>query len=210
MGFLPVVAPLLEIQRLPMRLPEPAVVQAVLVTSGNAIDPLPPEWHDRLLLTVGDTTARRARDAGFMRVESADGDAAALAALTCARCDPRAGALLLVSGKGQGRALVAALRDAGFRVHQRVAYAAVPVSRLPAAARAPLERGDIGTVLFFSAETARQFIRLIGKAGMTPSLAHLEAITIGALAGVALRGVPWSRIRVASQPTQNEMLALLR
>ena len=210
MGLVPFVAPLLEIQTLPMRLPAPAAVQAVLVTSGNAIDPLPPVWHDRPLLTVGDTTARRARAAGFTRVESAGVDAAALAALTRSRFDPRAGALLLVSGKGQGRVLAAALRGTGYRVHQRVAYAAVPVSRLPTAAHALLERGYIGTVLYFSAETARQFIRLIDKAGLTPLLAHLEAITIGAQAGVALGVVPWSRIRVASRPTQDEMLALLR
>jgi uroporphyrinogen-III synthase len=66
------------------------------------------------------------------------------------------------------------------------------------------------TVLLFSAETARHFLRLVRQAGLLDTLADREAITIGPQAAMALRQVPWARIRVAAKPTQDEMLALLQ
>ena len=65
-------------------------------------------------------------------------------------------------------------------------------------------------MLFFSAETARQFVRLIRAANLADATLSREAITIGRPAAVALEGTIWSRVRVAGKPTQEEMLALLR
>jgi hypothetical protein len=41
-------------------------------------------------------------------------------------------------------------------------------------------------------------------------LANRQAITIGPQAAMALKQVPWARIRVAAKPTQDDMLALLQ
>ena len=117
MGLSPVVAPLLMIEHLPCKLPEPTELSAVLVTSGNAVPALPPGWHGVRLFAVGDATARQARHAGFASVESADGDGDALAALVARRVPPGAGPILLASGEGQGEALAEALRRAWFRCH---------------------------------------------------------------------------------------------
>jgi uroporphyrinogen-III synthase len=210
LGFSAIVAPVLRIERTTARLPAAASVAAVLVTSGNAVDALPEAYRGARVLAVGDATAERARAAGFSQVFSAAGDADALAGLVTRQQSPRDGTLLLASGYGQGRALAAALRQAGYRVARRVVYAAQPVRDLAPAAAAALRAGGACAALFFSAETARQFVWLVQRAGLAETVAGVEAISIGRPAAVALEALPWRGIRVAARPTQDEMLALLR
>jgi uroporphyrinogen-III synthase len=209
MGLRPIVAPAMEIRPLPMRMP-PRPIAAVLLASGNAVDPLLAEFRPLPVLTVGAATARRAEQAGFTNVTSANGNAEALISLVRARLSPAAGTLLLAAGRGQSQQLAAGLRAAGYRVARRVVYAAIPVARLPEAARAALLNGQTLTVLLFSAETARHFMRLVQRAGLAGSLSNHAAITIGPPAAMALSEGPWARIQVAAKPTQDEMLALLR
>jgi uroporphyrinogen-III synthase len=208
-GLTPVVAPLLDIRLIPIRVP-PARVAAILLASGNAVDALATLCRSLPVLTVGAATARRARQAGFFNVLSADGDAVALAALVRSRLLASDGPLLLASGRGQSLALAADLRASGYRVVRRVAYAAAPVPRLPDSARDALLGHHLRTVLLFSAETARHFVRLVRQAGLLETLADREAITIGPQAAMALKHTQWARIRVAAKPTQDDMLALLQ
>ena len=210
MGLIAIVAPFLKITPTPASLPHPGRIAAVLLTSGSAIAPLPAEFRACPVLTVGDATARRAKQAGFTTVVSADGDAAALTELVRNRIAPGGGTLLLAAGRGQSLALAADLRRSGYRVARRVVYAAKPVPDLPDAAKAALTGTQKTTVLFFSAETARHFMRLARAAGVSEHLRNHEAVTIGPQAAMALKGAPWARIRVAAKPTQDEMLAFLR
>jgi uroporphyrinogen-III synthase len=199
MGFEPVLAPMLTIAAVPAVLPDPAMVQAVLVTSGNALPGLM-DFRASRMLAVGTASAERARGLGFVDVLDADGDAAALAALAVACCDPAGLPLLLAAGEGRGDALAGMLRAAGFRVLRASVYAAQPVAVLPAVAWA-----GVGAALFFSAETARVFVRLAGGVDVS----RIEALAIGAEAAGVLAGLKWRRIRVAVRPTQEDMLAML-
>ena len=210
LGWAPIVAPVLTITPLRPELPPPNAVAAVLVTSGNAIAGLGADYHGVPLHAVGDATARRARAEGFWRVDSAAADAAALANLMADAHRPDDGPLLLASGHRQGAPLAAALRAAGFRVIQRAVYVAAPVAALPDAAAAALREGRVGVALFFSAETARCFVRLVRRAGLADSVGVIEAISISQATAVALRGLRWRRILVAARPNQDDMLALLR
>jgi len=210
LGLAPVAAPLLEIATLPVDLPDPAETGAVLVTSGNAIRALPASWRGTKLLAVGDATARLARAAGFIDIHSADGDAWALADLAARRLPAPGAPLLLASGARQGVGLAAELRRRGFEVIHREVYAATPASALPPVAAEALRGETLRAALFFSAETARAFVTLVGAAGLAPRVADVEALAIGRPACVALEALPWRAIRVAARPTQDEMLALLR
>jgi uroporphyrinogen-III synthase len=209
LGWRPVVAPLLEIRRLNGSLPMATSIQAVLVASGNALPGLARRYRRRPLLAVGDATAARARAAGFTQVWSAGADAAALAALAGRRCDPAGAPLLLAAGRGQSLVLATALRSRGFRVIRRTVYASVPVATLPAPAANTLRSGRLRAILFFSAETARQFARLLTRAGLREPVTSVDACAIGAAAAAAIEGLPWRRVRRAAQPTQDAMLALL-
>jgi uroporphyrinogen-III synthase len=207
LGWRPVCAPLLAIA--PRRLEALGRPQAVLVTSGNALSALPDALRATPLLAVGDATAARARAAGFAVVHSAGRDATALAELAGRVCRPDGGALLLASGAGQGSALAAELRVRGFRVHRRVAYAAMPAAALPETAIAALRGGEIAAALFFSAATARLFVRLARGALPRTAFADVSALALSPTVARALGPLPWRAIRVASHPNQDELLTLL-
>ncbi len=208
LGWTPVAAPCLAITPCPARLPAPGRLAAILVTSGQAVAALPASHHGVKLFSVGAATAAAARAAGFVDVRSADGDAVALAALVMGRLAPAGGTLLLASGAGQGMALAARLRGAGFVVVRRVVYAARPAAALPERALAALTDGQVRAAMFFSAQTARVFERLL-PAGLRPLLAGADALAIGAEAASVLARLPWRAVRVAVRPTQDEMFALL-
>lgn len=203
MGFEPVLAPALVVAA--RRLGALPRVQAVLVTSGNAIPALPQHLRTVRLLAVGDATARRARAAGFTAVASAGRDAAVLAALAARLLDRREGPLLLAAGEGQGGALAAELRQAGFRVLRRVAYVARPARALPSAARLAMARSAVTHALFFSPASARASVRLLRG---LPT-AGITALAISAATEAALAPLKWAGIRVASSPDQEALLALL-
>ena len=209
MGFGAVAAPLLSIR--PLRPVLPGQVQAILLSSGQAVAPLAalaPHLLSAPLLAVGDATAARARAAGFEAAGSASGDAALLAATAASRFDPRGGPLLLACGQGQGREPAAALRRAGFRVLRRCVYAARPVLRLPAPVLASLASGGLDAALFFSADTAAVFVRLLPPR-LHGSLATLRAMAISARAAEPLRALCWRSVASAASPDAAAVLALL-
>jgi uroporphyrinogen-III synthase len=210
LGYRPIVSPLLDVRVLQPALPAADRLQAVLVTSGNAIPSLSASHHHLPLFAVGAATAARARAAGFVQLHSADGDANALAELVAQGCDRHAAPLLLASGRGQGEGLAADLRARGFRVIRRVVYVAASVTSLPDVARHAFASGGLEAALFFSAETARQCVRLLQAARLREAVRSVNALAIGQAAAVALQALPWRRICVAARPNQDAMLALLR
>jgi uroporphyrinogen-III synthase len=209
LGLVPIVTPLQEIVPLPARLPPPGRVGALVLTSRNAIGPIPPGFRTLPCWAVGNATADRSRDAGFTDVRSADGDAPTLAALVAENTRPEAGPILLVTGRGHGAPLCALLRQAGFRVVRRVVYDTRPAKRLPAVASQALMAGQPASVLFFSAEAARVFCRLLERASLREATRTCDAVAISPAVGMALRTDAWATIRVAARPNQDAMLALL-
>ena len=209
LGFVPVVAPVTAIRAMPADLPPPEQVQAVLVTSGSAVDVLPPTHRALPLLAVGDATAARARRAGQRLVHSAAGDATELAALAARLCDPSGRPLLLATGRRQGAALAGALNRLGFAVLHRAVYDVMPAAALPAAAHRALQEEQLAAALFFSADTARVFVHLVQQAELAARLAAVEALAISAATATALAPLRWRRVRAALHPNQDALLALL-
>jgi uroporphyrinogen-III synthase len=212
LGYRPVLAPAIRIEPRALSLAGIGRLQAVLVTSGNAIPSLPESLHATPLLAVGDATAAKARSSGFWRVSSAGRDAAALARMAQFSCDSGGLPLLVVTGESQGGPLVAALRLRGFRVVRRVAYAARPCGRVADAAWRELAAGRVDTALFFSPASALAFTGAIRRRGVMACarLAPVTAIAISYATAHALSPLPWASIRVASAPNQDELLAWLK
>ncbi|CAG4904638.1 unnamed protein product [Acidocella sp. C78] len=205
-GHVPVLAPCLEIEALPAALP--AVMDAIVVASAQALPGLPPALRAVKLFAVGDATAARARAAGFISVASAAGTARDLAALVGARLASGA-RLLLACGAGHSTDLAADLRRRGFRVTRRVVYRSRPARELDAAARAALEAGDVDRVMVFSPASARSFATLVTAAGLDGALAGAVAVAISPAAAAPLSRLPFREIRSAVSPDQDHMLPLL-
>ena len=140
-------------------------------------------------------------------MHSAGGDAAALAALAAQVLAPENGPILLATARGQGTRLASRLRQDGFTVHRRAVYAAIAIGRFPPAGERAIRDG-LDAALFFSAETARAFARLLPP-GLSDQLSRTRAVAIAAPAADELRHLPWRALRVALHPTQDEVLALL-
>lgn len=205
MGLAPLLAPMLQIERHPVRLPAPAGVQAILLTSATALPALPASFHATKLLAVGDATAGKALTAGFTAVQSAAGDAQALLALVAATCTPSAGTLLLPGAADLAADLTTPLRHLGFRVLRRIVYRARPATFLPPDIHAALHAGTIKHVLVYSPASARAFVRL---ARGIP-LGGVAALAISAATAAALAPLRWRCIRVAPRPNQDALLELL-
>ncbi len=200
MGYEPVVLPCLSIRATKPRLPEhPA---ALVITSGQAIPALPATLHNIPAFCVGDATAAKLRQAGFTRVESANGNADDLARLVAARHVP--GLHLLAVGERHGLVLAKKLREAGIPVLRRKVYAVTPARHLPEDVTAALTAGKIRGALFYSAETARAFARL-----HPPGTAKMTAYALSETVAIALQDLPWAQIRAAVAPTEADLMALL-
>ncbi|SDB31284.1 uroporphyrinogen-III synthase [Belnapia rosea] len=213
LGWVPVLAPALQLA--PRPIAAPARVQALLLTSRAAARALRPDALPATLpvLAVGEATAAEARHSGFVKVEAAGGDAAALAQLAAARLDPLAGPLLLAVGAGYGREVALALRQEGFRVQRRVAYAAAPADTLPAPAREALAAGQVVAALFFSPRSVHCAISLIQEAGLAETAASITALALSPRVAAALQAAPaplaWRAVRIADRPDQDSLLQLL-
>lgn len=206
LGHVPVLAPCLEIDPLPVDLPGGS--DAIVIASTQALAGLPHALHDVPLFAVGDATAARARAMGFRAVSSAAGTAAELTSLISEMMQPGA-SLLLPCGEGHSLRLAADLRAHGFRVSRRVVYRSRPAQSLTAAAEAALSAGAIDRVMVFSPATARHFITLVEAAGLSDTLGHATAIAISQATATPLRRLKLAAIRTAISPDQDHMLAIL-
>ena len=197
LGAEPIIAPLLEVRDRTFDA-DLGGVQALLFTSANGVRNAAQKIANRALpaLTVGDATARAARDAGFSDVRSAGGDVTALSALANTSLDPKAGALLYLSGADVAADLVGWLIAAGFSATRRVVYEARVVPALPAAYNGPLD-----IIAFHSARAARAFATF-----GAPNAARMKAACISpAVAAAATAKTKWASVVVASAPQEDAL-----
>jgi uroporphyrinogen-III synthase len=188
--------------------PEPDLtgVQAILVTSANGIRALIRRTarRDIPIFAVGPQTTQEAQAAGFTTIKNADGDARLLADMTARWTGPDKGALLHVCGAEAPGTLVTLLESAGFAVRRAVLYRVDAASALPQDARRALEAGQVDAALFFSPRSARVFCEL--AAGLPTQALTAFCISPATAKGLTCR---MGAVRVAAQPNQTALLALL-
>ena len=208
-GVAALVEPMLRIEFLPPPALDLGDVQALLFTSANGVRAFAAASPERGLpaFAAGDATAREARAAGFLRIESAAGGARELAGLAAARCAPPAGALLHASGEAIAGNLAGSLAEAGFVVRCEVLYRALAVRALSPALAGELAAARLRLALFFSPRTAAVFARLALRSGIEESCRSVHACVLSEAVGRALEGVAWREVRVAGRPDHEAMMA---
>lgn len=209
LGHEPLVQPLLSIRYLENALPGLGGVQALAVTSGAVLTALPAHAvpRDLPLFAVGDATAQRALEEGFTQVESASGDAAALADLLIGRLNPADGTVLLPRGREVAGRLAPSLAGAGFTVRSAVLYESRVPDRLPEKLRTQLKEGLIEAAFFFSPRTARAFVTLTAEEELSGCTLPIAAFALSAAVAEALRPLPWGALRVAAAPTEDALFS---
>jgi uroporphyrinogen-III synthase len=215
LGHHAILSPVLEMAPTGAQWPAGAV-DGVLATSAQAFELLSatPDWpapEARRLLPlylVGERTCEAARGRGFEGRALVADDAGTLAGEAVARLGGDAPArLLYLAGRDRKPDLEAALTAAGHAVEAIEVYAAEPAEALDPEAAALIESGAIGAVLHYSRRSAQIFLELSREAGLDAgSLAH---VAISADAARPLADAGLKSIRVAGEPKEQAMLALL-
>ncbi|CAI3923654.1 MULTISPECIES: uroporphyrinogen-III synthase [Commensalibacter] len=216
LGWEPLLMPVMIIQSLPIDFVTIENVQAIIFTSRQSITPMTEQlsiqniaYQQIPVFTVGDITAKDALQAGFCNVISADQDAVALASLIKKKLNPQAGRLLFPCAKGQGKLLIALLKQAGFIISYCEVYQTRPVKNLSAAFLQALKADKINSILFFSSETVRFFLELFPE-NLQGNLKFIQAVGISIKTKSILERVSWRSIEIPSYPRTEEMLSLIK
>jgi uroporphyrinogen-III synthase len=193
LGHTPLIVPLLAVRRIAAHI-DLAGVGALAFTSRNGVAAFAALTAARTLpvFTVGDATARAARDAGFASVRSADGDLPALAALIRAE---GAGLSILNPTAAEPAGDLAALVGEPARVRPVTVYQTVATGAAPP----PGWR----TVLIHSSRAARIL------AADPPETRGRCAVTLSPAAAAPLSTLDFAEVRIAATPTEDALLDAL-
>jgi uroporphyrinogen-III synthase len=210
-GHVPVIAPLRRVERQIDAL-DGVAPGTIVVTSANALRDVavPAQWLAAEVIAVGEATALAARQAGFLRVSAAGGDARAAASLLLAggvSSEP----VMFLAGTPRKPDFEAMLERAGQPVRVVEIYRMVEHAALPAAVLDELAEASLDAVLHFSAESAATFVKALALAGLplAPSARRHVALSADAARPLVEAGLPPSALAVAPQPTQDALLDLL-
>ena len=209
-GHEAVLAPLLKIEfarDVPLDF---AGVQALIVTSRNALRARRelPDARKLPLFAVGEATARAARNIGFANVTTGPGTAEELAELIAATLEPKHGPLVYLAGETLAFDLKSRLEAKGFTLCQPVLYRARPAEQLPAQALSLLKSGKVDGAILLSPLTARTFALLIDKHGVVTQGRRLVCYCLSQAVAEVL-SVLGFEVRVAARPREEEVLALV-
>jgi uroporphyrinogen-III synthase len=211
LGHEPVIAPLLEVTfdiGTPLELSD---AQAILITSANGVRALASatDRRDLPIFAVGDASAAAARQYGFERTESADGNVQTLAELVVARLSPRDGQLVHVAGTVTAGDLSGKLALSGFGVRRAVLYRAEPVPDLPDVIGERLRSSTLEAAIFFSPRTAAHFCELITSGGLVEHCGRIVAIALSNAVAEKLEKLAFSDILTAETPDQDSLFRAL-
>lgn len=185
-------------------------VQALLATSANGVRAFARRSTVRTipLFAVGDATGRAAQDFGFITVESAGGDVAALAQRASACLEPAAGALLHIAGSVLAGDLKDLVEHRGFTYRRAVLYRAQTAQSLDPEITAALRAGAFDAVVLYSPRTAQTFAKLVREADACKGLDESVAYCLSAAVAEKIRAMTWRDIRIAARPEQDALLDL--
>ncbi len=212
LGHDAVVAPLLEVTIESGVFLDVSGVQAILITSANGARALASatDRRDLPVFAVGAATAATARQSGFERTESADGNVEALGDLVIARLSPQEGSLVHVAGTVTAGDLSGMLTIAGFDVSRAVLYRAVPVAELPEEIVTHLKDGTLDAAMFYSPRTAAQFADFVAAGGLADRCGRVIALALSHAVAENLSGLEFSDILIAKTPDQDSLFRALK
>ena len=213
-GHTVTLSPLLNIDFEPITDIGQGSIQAIVVTSRNALralskSPLLADLRDLPVFAVGPRSARDVHDLGFHGVIEGPGNAAGLPDCISANSDPRGGRLLHLAGYRLAFDLEEAMSSRGYDFESLPCYRASPATSLPPQARDAIASGSLDAVLLMSPDSARTYVRLVGEAGLSRQAESIAAICISAATAAALPPLPVASIQVADRPNSEEVLALI-
>jgi uroporphyrinogen-III synthase len=206
-GHEAIAAALMHIEFLPPPVIPARNWQALAVTSANSLKALASHpqlavLRDVLCCCVGPASAKAAQLLGFEKVRSANGGLKELAALMGAELDPNCGPILYLSGE----TISGDLQSEGLEIERLTLYRAKPVESLPGLVVDALKQGTLNGVVLYSPRTARIWLELLQRHGLSSQAIHVLHYCLSAnVACVLPSGV---RVRVAAMANDSGILEL--
>jgi uroporphyrinogen-III synthase len=217
-GFEVLLAPMLRFEALTFQDDADTRYGAVIVTSANALRGFAKQPAGQRLLklplfAVGEHTAAAAKDAGFDKVISARGDAAALREAVLARVKARdlkkASPLLYLAGADLARDLAGDLGERGFTVVTQTTYRMIPVTNFSREVSDGFAANRIKAVLHYSRRSARAFLEAARSAGVEISALAVAQCCISDAVASIVRDAGATQVLTARTPDENAVLDLL-
>lgn len=203
-GFGTFIEPLLSIKHLNVKIPPLDDYAALIFTSVQAVRALGNQ--NIPVYTVGDKTARRARQAGYKNVISAGGNADDLIDLLKQENMPKDSKLLYLSGYD----IAKEINVDNLIVTRLPLYQAEQVDAFSAELLSLLHQHKLRYVLFYSVRTALCFNDLVKKHECTPALKSIKALCISDSVVKSLKDLPWKDVQCAKSPNNDALIALLQ
>jgi uroporphyrinogen-III synthase len=158
--------------------------------------------------TVGERTAEAALAAGFATVESADGDAHALARLVAGKL-PAGARLLFLCGQRRRPVLEEELSRQGYSVTALETYRTEPVDHPASEVEAAVGRLPVDTALAYSRYGAERLSALATMPAMAPLTRNMRVVCMSGQTASGLSDELRERAEIAPIPDEDAMLALL-
>jgi len=190
-GFAPVIAPLLTVHPIPQT--EPISDRAILIfTSAHGVRHCGIKGDGRLIYTVGDATARVAREHGFQHIVSAAGDWKSLMQVIEKTENP----LVHMSGETISGAVVETLIERGLQARRQIVYATNSITKWP------VNLEPIDAVALYSPMASITLMALPKR-----DLSNLTAYCLSPNVAAPLQGL---KTRIAERPTEAALIACSR
>ena len=204
LGHAPFVAPLLAVRMVEDPQIDLAGVKALAFTSANGLRAFAQACADRSLqvFAVGAATAQAAREVGFRRVLSADGDVAALADGIAARRNEIGGAVLHPGAAELAGDLAGALARAGVEVRALTLYDTAPTALGPDQVAG---LGEVDVALVHSAKGAQALAAVLAVHPQP----RLKVLGLSKAVLVPLADTPLAGLTSAPFPLEAALLNLI-
>jgi uroporphyrinogen-III synthase len=218
-------APMLSIENLPEANLPNDIPTAIAFTSANGVRALTSKMtsmsdrdtvaiRDCRVFTVGPATALAATQAGWNRVNAADGSVASLAEIMAGQLispepssNRNSASVWHIAGRVQAGNLSAELTARGVQAQRVVLYYARPIDGLPNPAKQALEKSEINAVLLYSLRSAEQYLKL--TAPLLPTQrAKITALCLSEKIGELMQGEHY-RVRVSAATHEAAMYELI-
>jgi uroporphyrinogen-III synthase len=208
-----IIAPLLRIEGVAADLGK-GPWDALVITSANSCravagHPRIAELVHRPIYTVGQHSAKAAREAGFADVTTSEGDVEDLAQLLTAKFKARDRRLLYFAGEDRTADLAAGLAAHGIQMKTVIIYRAVKASEFPLPVREAIAGGDIDGVLHFSRRTTEAYLSsAVGAALLDRALTPFHYCLSGQVARPLLQAGA-TTVRIAERPNEAALVELV-
>ncbi len=209
LGYDVLIEPLLSIEPYADLTLDLGDVQALVLTSANAVPALPAEARNRPVYAVGEATAAAARKAECGHVYTSEGNVGYLSKLIVENCRPEDGVILHLSGEVIREGLAAGLRDHGFQYRRVIAYRAVAKTRFSEPVVAAWRGHSIEAVLLFSPRTSEILVDLLRKHRLEQFVDRATALCISQETATPCRDLVWKSLRIAARPNRPALLEQL-